>query len=168
MATWLGEARLAAGEVDAARELAEAALAGARAGGYAAPLGFARRLAGRILRAEHRLDDAAVELSGALETFTGSGAPFEVARTHLDLAELAHARGDHTGAATHATAAADGFGALHVGTRSAPGVAARLLTAPEAQETCPVASGAGRRGFPNAAATHVRGAHHACKSSNSE
>jgi transcriptional regulator with PAS, ATPase and Fis domain len=128
MATWLGEARLAAGEVDAARGLAEAALATARAGGYAAPLGFAQRLAGRVLRAEQRLDDAAVELSGALEAFAGSEARFEVARTHLDLAELAHARGDHARAASHVTAAAAGFGELRVPTWSARAadLAARL------------------------------------------
>jgi tetratricopeptide (TPR) repeat protein len=114
MTTWLGEARLAAREPDSARSLAQAAVATARDGGYAAPLGFARRLLGRVLRAEGRLDDAAFELSGALETFAASEARFEVARTHLDLAELAHARGDPARAAQHLAAAAGGFGELRV------------------------------------------------------
>jgi tetratricopeptide (TPR) repeat protein len=114
MATWLGEARLTLGEVDAARELAEAAVRAARAGGYAVPLGSARRLLGRVLRAEGRLDDAAFELGGALETFAASEARFEVARTHLDLAEVAHARGEAALAARHLATAAGGFGELRV------------------------------------------------------
>jgi hypothetical protein len=86
----------------------------ARAAGYAAPLGYARRLLGRVLRAERRLDDAAFELAGALETFAASEARFEVARTHLDLAALAHARGDPARTTQHLVAAASGFDGLRV------------------------------------------------------
>jgi DNA-binding NtrC family response regulator/tetratricopeptide (TPR) repeat protein len=112
-ATRLGEARLLAGDLPAALTLAQAGLEVARAG-YAVGLGFAQRLLGRVRQAEGRLEDARAEMRAALATFGESGARFEVGRTHMGLAEVAHAAGDAPAAAEHVQAAAGVFAALGV------------------------------------------------------
>jgi DNA-binding NtrC family response regulator/tetratricopeptide (TPR) repeat protein len=113
-ATWLGEARLANGELGPAADLVEESLGIARGDGAGAGLGFAQRLLGRIRRAEGRLAEARATLGQALETFTAHQAEFEVGRTHLQLAEAAHAAGDDAAAGRHRGRAAAGFEALSV------------------------------------------------------
>ena len=56
------------------------------------------------------------------ETFAGMGAPFEAARTRLELAALLDSVGDADGARAHAEAAREAFGALGL-----DGFAARAL-----------------------------------------
>jgi transcriptional regulator with AAA-type ATPase domain/tetratricopeptide (TPR) repeat protein len=126
--TWLAEACLLKGDVARARELAEDALAVARAGGYRAALGFAERVLGRVLQAEGRLPEARRQLAEALRSFEESEARFEVGRTHLALAEVAGALGDSEAAGRHLAAAASAFQTLGVSAyaRRATDLARRL------------------------------------------
>jgi DNA-binding SARP family transcriptional activator len=89
----LGDAYLAAGNLDGAQSAAARALT-LNAGLNAFHSALARRLCGRIALAEARCDAAAESLARALEDLERCGASFEAGRTHLDLARVAAARGD--------------------------------------------------------------------------
>jgi class 3 adenylate cyclase/tetratricopeptide (TPR) repeat protein len=96
---FLAEADLTDGAALEAREKALEALAITREAKFLYGVGLAQRALGRIARGSGDLAAAGAPLREALETFTALEVPFEVARTHLDLAELAHARGEPAGAA---------------------------------------------------------------------
>ncbi len=58
------------------------------------------------------VDQAAEALHAALKEFRTLKVPFEVARTHLDLATLAHTRSDPGALKIHLQAAREGFDSL--------------------------------------------------------
>ena len=60
------------------------------------------------------MSDATIHLSEALDTFAAIQARFYVGRTHLALAELAHAQGNRDAATVHANSAQELFMTLKV------------------------------------------------------
>jgi len=105
----LGEAERSAGRLEKARALGEQGLALSRDAGYPHSIGYAEGSLGRTALAAGSLSDAASHLQRALEIFSVNGARFEVARTRLDLAHLAHARGDLCAAIAQASQARHEF-----------------------------------------------------------
>ena len=99
--TVLADAYLAAGEPDRARPAATRGLALARDAAFPYGVGLAGRTLARIARSGGQLDEAARLAAEALETFRGIEARYEEARTHLELAAIAAARGEPTAARTH-------------------------------------------------------------------
>jgi transcriptional regulator with AAA-type ATPase domain/tetratricopeptide (TPR) repeat protein len=99
--TVLADAYLAAGEPARAREAAARGRALAGDAGFPYGLGLAGRTLARIARSEGQLDEAARLAAEALETFRRIEARYEEARTGLELAAIAAARGDPTAARTH-------------------------------------------------------------------
>ena len=91
---YLAEARLLAGRPAEALELAREALAATEAVQFHYGSGMAQRTLGRIARATGDREAAATWLRKALETFRALEAPFEIARTRLDLTLLAGAGSD--------------------------------------------------------------------------
>ncbi|HEV2845703.1 MAG TPA: hypothetical protein VG477_12705, partial [Thermoanaerobaculia bacterium] len=92
---FLAEARLLAGHpVPDVRSVALQALSASEGSNFRYGVGFAQRTLGRI--ALHTADpgEAKTWLDRALESFRAIEALFEIGRTHLDLALLAHAEGD--------------------------------------------------------------------------
>ena len=81
--------------------------------------GLVQRVQGRIALRRGVLADAAMALSLALTTFATIEARFELGRTHLDSARLAHAYGDRATIVYHLTAAWVIFQALPVPVYSA-------------------------------------------------
>jgi transcriptional regulator with AAA-type ATPase domain/tetratricopeptide (TPR) repeat protein len=98
---FLAEAHCRAHRLETALELASQGLEHARATGSTQGIGWAERTLGRIARARGALDDAHDHLHESLRAFESVEAGFEIARTHLDLVELARARVDTGAAATH-------------------------------------------------------------------
>ncbi|HEV8642760.1 MAG TPA: AAA family ATPase [Methylomirabilota bacterium] len=109
----LGEAERSAGRLEKARALGEQGLALSRDAGYPHSLGYAEGSLGRTALAAGPLSDAASHLQRALEIFSVSGARFEAARTRLDLAHLAHARGELCSAIAQASQARQEFTTLN-------------------------------------------------------
>jgi tetratricopeptide (TPR) repeat protein len=109
---FLAEAHRQAHRLETALELASQGLEHARATGSTQGIGWAERTLGRIARARGALDDAHDHLHEALRAFESVEAGFEIARTHLDLVELARARGDTGAAATHLAEADSRFRTL--------------------------------------------------------
>jgi tetratricopeptide (TPR) repeat protein len=107
----LGEAHLAVGRLESARELLVRGLEIAREKGYA---GWGIRALGRLARSQGDLPGAERQLTEAAQVFREIGARFEAARTQLDLAEVARSRGDLLAAARWAAEARDTFQALDV------------------------------------------------------
>ena len=64
-------------------------------------IGIAQRALGRVERAIGTLSEAETHLQEALQTFTSHGFRPEAARTHLDMATVAHAQGNAAATATH-------------------------------------------------------------------
>jgi DNA-binding SARP family transcriptional activator len=95
---------------------------------------WARRVLGRIAMAERALAEATEHFEHALAEFAQIPAPFEIGRTHLDLAELSHARGDRDAAAQHLAQALRAFTTLKVAgyVERATSLAARLGLSPAA------------------------------------
>jgi tetratricopeptide (TPR) repeat protein len=93
-AAWLSEAYFFSGDREKARELGLQGLAMARDIDFPYSTGLAQRVLGRIAQAGGAFAEAETYLKEALQTFASIQARFEVARTHLDLAQLAHRRGD--------------------------------------------------------------------------
>ena len=91
---FLAEAHCRARRFETALELASQSLELARATGTPPGIGWAARTLGHIAHARGALGDAQDHLHEALRAFEGAEAEYEIARTHLDLAELARARGD--------------------------------------------------------------------------
>jgi tetratricopeptide (TPR) repeat protein len=79
--------------------LAEQALAVTLEARFWYGVGLARRSLGMILRAQGRYPEAEASLREAVEGFRSHRVPFEVARTRLELALLAHDSGDAAEAA---------------------------------------------------------------------
>jgi DNA-binding NtrC family response regulator/tetratricopeptide (TPR) repeat protein len=96
--TVLADAYLAGGEPDRARPAATRGLELARDAAFPYGVGLAGRTLARIARSGGQLDEAARLAAGALETFRGIEARYEEARTHLELAAIAAARGEPTAA----------------------------------------------------------------------
>src|SRR5262249_27585819 len=112
--TFLGEAELAAGRPDRARELVTRGLVIAREVPYPYGFGWAALALGRINLASGALADAAASFEEALRTFEPMGARFMIGRTQLAFAELAARREDRE-ATMHALTEAHGiFTALGV------------------------------------------------------
>jgi tetratricopeptide (TPR) repeat protein len=112
--TFLAEAHRQALRLETALELASHALELARSTGSTVGIGWAERALGNIAQARGALGDAHDHLQEALRAFEGAEASFEIARTRLDLASLAHVRGDPRSLETHLAEAERGFHALGV------------------------------------------------------
>jgi hypothetical protein len=87
--------------MDAARDVILQGLDRTRQAEYWIGIGIAQRALGRVDRASGALSEAEAHLQEALHTFTSHGFRPEAARTHLDLAAIAHAQGDAAATATH-------------------------------------------------------------------
>jgi tetratricopeptide (TPR) repeat protein len=111
---FLAEAHQRAHRFETALELASQGLEHARATGSTQGIGWAERALGHVAQARGALGDANDHLREALRAFEAAEAAFEIARTHLDLAMLARARGDAGATATHLAEAAGHFRALGV------------------------------------------------------
>jgi DNA-binding winged helix-turn-helix (wHTH) protein/class 3 adenylate cyclase/tetratricopeptide (TPR) repeat protein len=92
--TLTAEALRIEGRLEEAAAAAQRGLEVALHAEYWYAVGFAHRVIGRIARDAGRLAEAEAALAQALRTFERIDAAFEAGRTHLDLATLAHARGD--------------------------------------------------------------------------
>jgi tetratricopeptide (TPR) repeat protein len=99
---WLSEALLLHGQFDKAREAARQSFALNRDCQFWHGVGLARRVLGRIAQTTGAFAEAARYFQKALETFTSIHGRFEMGRTHLALAELAHAQGNRDAATMHA------------------------------------------------------------------
>ena len=93
------------GQIDRARDLASRGLTLTRDAGNRHGVAWAQRALGRIARGEGGLSEAEARLEEGLQAFASIHARFEAARTHLDLAELAAARGDPGAVSTRLTEA---------------------------------------------------------------
>ena len=111
---FLAEGQAATGKLDDARQQAGRALEVTEEVHFLYGIGLAQRSRGRVARAERSLDEAEDWLTRALQTFLSLQVPFEAARTRLDLALLAHARGDFEEAASELGTAHRLFGEMHV------------------------------------------------------
>jgi tetratricopeptide (TPR) repeat protein len=112
--TFLGEAELAAGRPEKARELVTRGLEITREVSYPYGFGWAALALGRIDLARRALIDAAASLKDAMETFEAIGARFMVGRTQLAVAELAWRRDDRSTAVRAVTEAHRIFSTLGV------------------------------------------------------
>jgi class 3 adenylate cyclase/tetratricopeptide (TPR) repeat protein len=91
---FLAEAYLRSGRSGEASTLAQQALAVTREARFWYGVGLAQRSVGMIARELGKLAEAEESLREAIEGFRAHRVPFEVARTRLELALLAHAKGD--------------------------------------------------------------------------
>ncbi len=107
----LGEAYRLEGDLARARDVAERGLAIVRSAQYWFGVGYAERILARIARAGGDLAAAESRLGEALRTFASIGAEFEIARVHLELADLVRAR-DVAAAREHLDHACRTFAAL--------------------------------------------------------
>jgi len=106
---FLAGAYRSAGRIEEAREAAESALAVSEELRYPGSIALAHRELGRIDLAAGDLASAERRLGEALEAFSGMEAGFEVAVTHLDLAELARRRERREVAAQHLEVCRESF-----------------------------------------------------------
>lgn len=97
----LGEAHRLEGHLDKAHELAEQGLAITREVDYRPGVGIAQRVLGRIAQASDDLVESEQYFKAALETFAAMPARYELGRTHLDFATLAHAQGNPKSVGMH-------------------------------------------------------------------
>ncbi len=111
---WLAQACLDDGQIARAHELASRALEISVETLFPYNLGWAQRVLGRIARQRGHLEEADARLREALATFGGFDGRFEMGRTHLDLAALAHAQGDREATIGHLREARILFQALRV------------------------------------------------------
>lgn len=81
---------------------------------YVYGVGLAQRALGRIAHASGALAEAEISYIDALETFTTLSAQYELGRTHLDLATLAHTQGKLAVVATYLTTVRTLFETLQV------------------------------------------------------
>ena len=102
---YLGEAYLLDGQFDSARNLAQQAWNLSENVQHPWGVALAQRLLGRIGNAQGDTAMAAEHLGKALQRFASMSARYELARTHLDLASLAHRHNNQDAAATHLSAA---------------------------------------------------------------
>lgn len=111
---WLSDAYLLDGRSDEAHELATRSLAINREVKAQYGIAWAQRVLGKIARTKTSFTEAESHFIAALQTFTAMTARFEMGRTHLLLAELAHASGNCTAATAHLRDAWHLFAALPV------------------------------------------------------
>jgi tetratricopeptide (TPR) repeat protein len=97
----LGEAYLLRGDIAQGHALAQQGLAITQEVRFAYGMGIAQRVLGKIQQARGQGAAAEACLTEALQTFTTTSAHFEVGRTHLALAELAHLQGNHQATTLH-------------------------------------------------------------------
>ncbi len=102
------------GQIEKAREMAMQGLEISRSVMYPSGIGIAQRTLGRIALTIDVLSEAETLLNESLQTFVTCQRRFEVGRTHLDLAELAHAQGNQETATTHLSTAYAWFKKLQV------------------------------------------------------
>jgi ATP/maltotriose-dependent transcriptional regulator MalT len=95
----LGEAHLLRGDIEQGHSLARQGLAITQEVQFSYGMGIAQRVLGKIQQARGQGAEAC--LTDALHTFTTMSAHFEVGRTHLALAELAHHQGKHQATTLH-------------------------------------------------------------------
>ena len=112
--TFLGEAYLLSAQIAKARDLVLQGLEITRDVKFWHGVGWAQRVLIHIAQASSNLAQAESLLREALQTFVSTQARFDVGRTHLELATLAHAMGDREAATTHLKDAHDLFRALQV------------------------------------------------------
>jgi tetratricopeptide (TPR) repeat protein len=110
----LGEAYRLQGDLEQARHLAGQGLDITQEVAYWPGVGVAQRTLGRIAQASSGLPEATQYLQAALDTFAAMPARYELARTRLDLAALAHAQGHSEAIATHLAEAHTLFTALRI------------------------------------------------------
>lgn len=91
---YLGEAWLGLEQIEPARKAALDAVKTMQEVKFWYGIAIAQRAVGRIAAAAGTPDEALARLEEALDRFLKLEVPFEVARTRLDLAALAHTRGD--------------------------------------------------------------------------
>jgi tetratricopeptide (TPR) repeat protein len=111
---YLGEAYRRGNEIDKASDFASRSLELAREADHPWGAALAQRVLGRVAPDTGDFAEAEVQLKKALQTFSTIESRFEAARTHLDLAALARARGHRDEASTHVNEARAVFSALGV------------------------------------------------------
>ena len=74
----------------------------------------AQRALGRIAHRLGNVTEAGIHLQSALETFASIQERIDLARTHLDLASLAHTQNNHDTATTHLSTAYTWFKKLQL------------------------------------------------------
>ena len=99
--TMLGEAYLASGALEKAAAVVREALDTSTKMQFAIGIGLSQQTLGRIALAEQEFTSAERELHAALAALTAVGATFEIARTRLALARLAHVTGDEASSREH-------------------------------------------------------------------
>ncbi len=110
----LGEAYLANGETEKARELVASSLKVAREVNYQFGVGMAQRAIGRIAWASGATSEVEPLLKEALETFASIEAKYFVGLIHLDLAKFNYAGENVQVAFTHLNEARSTFKALRI------------------------------------------------------
>jgi tetratricopeptide (TPR) repeat protein len=111
---WLGEAYLLGGQLDRAQEVASHVLESCTDVKYLVGIGWAHQVLGRVAQAQGSLAEAERQLADALEALDLVQARFEMGRTNLFQASLAHAQGRDDEAAAHASEARSLFKKLRV------------------------------------------------------
>ena len=111
---FLGEAYRANQQMDQARDLTTQGLAQAREIEHWWGVGLAQRTLGRIAQDTGETAGAAIHLQDALATFSSIHSQFELARTYLALAALAHTQDSRELATTHLSTAYAWFKKLQV------------------------------------------------------
>jgi class 3 adenylate cyclase/tetratricopeptide (TPR) repeat protein len=110
----LGEAYLLHGDPAHGQALASQGLAITHESQFSYGMGVAQRVLGKVMQARGLCAEAETYLKDALQTFTAMSARFEVGRTHLSLAALAHMQGAPEATSRHLQQAYDLFRLLHV------------------------------------------------------
>ncbi len=97
----LAEAHRLIGQFQKAHELATKGLSLTMETKSPYGIGWGHRALGRIARATGALSEAETHFNEALRTFASIHARYDLARTHLDMARLAHDKGDSEAVASH-------------------------------------------------------------------
>jgi class 3 adenylate cyclase/tetratricopeptide (TPR) repeat protein len=112
--TWLGEAYLLAKKMDKAQEVVSQTLEICTDVEFVLGIGLCHQVLGRIAQARNALGEAGRHLTTAREIFASVQSRFELGRTDLELASLAHSRGNHEAAAANLREAHSLFETLEV------------------------------------------------------
>jgi DNA-binding NtrC family response regulator/tetratricopeptide (TPR) repeat protein len=111
---FLAEARCLNHEVEKATDLATRGLRLTRDAKFTYGVGWAQRALGRIARSKGSLSESETHLNEALVIFASNQAIYDLARTHLDLAAVAHAQGRREVSAARLKEARRLFGNLRI------------------------------------------------------
>jgi class 3 adenylate cyclase/tetratricopeptide (TPR) repeat protein len=112
--TYLSEAYLQNGQIDKAYRFGYQAFTLAENSQHPRGIALAQHILGRIAHASGNLTEAKSHLHKALVTFCSLPARYDLARTHLDLASLAHTQNDVDTATTHLSTAYAWFQKLRI------------------------------------------------------